>query len=110
MQWIVPDIGIAVASVGIIIAFQCVQLYIIDAYPRYAASAMSASAILRALAGFGFPLFATAMYDRLGYGWGNSLLGFVAIFLGVPAPVLLWRFGAALRKRSPYASGMAIAG
>ncbi|OOF99256.1 hypothetical protein ASPCADRAFT_163364 [Aspergillus carbonarius ITEM 5010] len=110
VQWIVPDIGIAVASVGIIIAFQCVQLYIIDAYPRYAASAMSASAILRALAGFGFPLFATAMYDRLGYGWGNSLLGFVAIFLGVPAPVLLWRFGAALRKRSPYASGMAIAG
>ena len=45
------------------------------------------------------------MYKSLDYGWGNSLLGFIAIVLGVPAPFLLWRFGAALRAKSQFAAG-----
>ncbi|PYI00706.1 synaptic vesicle transporter [Aspergillus sclerotiicarbonarius CBS 121057] len=102
VPWIVPNLGIALTSIGIIIAFQCIQLYIIDTYPLYTASVMSATAILRSLAGFAFPLFANDMYNHLGYGWGNSVLGFLAIFVGVLAPVLLWRGGAGLRRRSPY--------
>ncbi|PWY93762.1 MFS general substrate transporter [Aspergillus sclerotioniger CBS 115572] len=105
IPWIIPNLGIALISIGIIIAFQCIQLYIIDTYPLYAASAMSATAILRSLAGFAFPLFANDMYARLGYGWGNTVLGFVAILVGGPAMILLWRGGAGLRRRSPYASG-----
>ena len=61
--------------------------------------------MLRSLAGFGFPLFAPYMYSALDYGWGNSLLGFVAVGLGVPAPFLFWVFGKRLRERSPYAAG-----
>lgn len=37
------------------------QAYILDTYTRYAASALTAVGFLRALAGFGFPLFAPAM-------------------------------------------------
>lgn len=104
-HWIGPNIGILLFGAGTIISFQCNQTYVIDAYTRYAASAMSAVTVLRSCAGFGFPLFARAMYDTLGLGWGNSLLGFVAVGLGIPAPILFWRYGEALRKKSQFAAG-----
>jgi multidrug resistance protein len=103
--WILPDIGAALFAAGVIIGFQCIQTYIVDSYTRYAASAIGAATVLRSLAGFGFPLFAPYMYARLGYGWGNSLLGFLAVALGWPAPVLLWLYGEKLRKRSTFAAG-----
>lgn len=44
-------------------------------------------------------------YEDLGYGWGNSVLAFIVIAIGVPTPLLLWKYGAWLRARSPYAAG-----
>ncbi|KAN0096123.1 MFS multidrug transporter-like protein [Hyaloscypha variabilis] len=104
-HWIVPNIGAAIFAAGVIIGFQCIQTYIVDSYTRYAASAVGAATVLRSLAGFGFPLFAPYMYAKLHYGWGNSLLAFVAIGLGWPAPILLWKFGERLRKKSTFAAG-----
>lgn len=103
--WLVPDIGAAIFSAGVIIGFQCIQTYIVDSYTRFAASAIGAATVMRSLAGFGFPLFAPVMYRALGNGWGNSLLGFIAVGLGLPAPVLLWFYGEKLRMRSPFAAG-----
>ncbi|PWY68481.1 MFS general substrate transporter [Aspergillus heteromorphus CBS 117.55] len=103
--WIGPDIGACLFSMGIIVVFQCTQTYIVDAYTKYAASALAAVACLRSLAGFGFPLFAPDMYDALHYGWGNSLLAFVSIGIGIPAPFFLWKHGESLRKKSTYAAG-----
>jgi hypothetical protein len=77
----------------------------VDTYTRYAASALAAGAFLRSIAGFGFPLFAPYMYDALHYGWGNSVLAFIGIAIGIPAPVFLWKYGANLRARSTYAAG-----
>ncbi|RAK96857.1 putative efflux pump antibiotic resistance protein [Aspergillus ibericus CBS 121593] len=104
-HWIAPNIGACLYGMGNIITFQCLQTYIVDAYTRYAASALAAVACMRSLAGFGFPLFAPYMYQALNYGWGNSVLAFIAIGLGVPAPVFLWRYGEKLRKMSTYAAG-----
>jgi len=104
-HWIVPNIGAAIFSAGVIVGFQCIQTYLIDSYTLFAASAIASAACLRSLAGFGFPLFAPYMYSRLGYGWGNSLLGFLAVVLGWSGPVLLWKYGEQLRKRSTYAAG-----
>ncbi|EXJ95583.1 hypothetical protein A1O1_00705 [Capronia coronata CBS 617.96] len=104
-HWIVPNIGAAIFASGTILGFQCTQTYIVDAYTRYAASAIGAAVVLRSLAGFGFPLFAPYLYNALHLDWGNSLLGFIAIGLGIPAPFLLWRFGQTLREKSPYAAG-----
>ncbi|CAI6337721.1 unnamed protein product [Periconia digitata] len=104
-HWILPDIGAVVFCTGSIVGFQCIQTYIVDAYTRYAASAIAAATVLRSLAGFAFPLFAPYMYQKLDYGWGNSLLGFVSLALGIPAPILLWKYGAVLRAKSKFAAG-----
>lgn len=100
-----PNIGMIIFSVGTDIGFQCSTAYLIDCYTRYAASAIAAAVLVRSFAGFGFPLFAPYMYQRLGYGWGNSLLGFIALALGLPAPLMLWKYGPMLRNRSRYAAG-----
>ncbi|KAI9709156.1 MAG: hypothetical protein M1828_002547 [Chrysothrix sp. TS-e1954] len=105
LHWIMPDIGAALFSAGMIIVFQTVQTYIVDSYTRYAASGIAAVTVLRSLAGFGFPLFAPYLYQSLDYGWGNSLLGFIAIAIGIPAPYLLWKYGPILRGKSAFAAG-----
>jgi len=103
-HWIVPNIGACIFAAGTIVSYQCSQTYIVDAYAPVAASAMSAVVTFRSLAGFGFPLFAPEMYRVLGYGWGNSLLGFVALGVGVPAPLAFWLWGERLRGRSSEAA------
>ncbi|EXJ85548.1 hypothetical protein A1O1_05912 [Capronia coronata CBS 617.96] len=103
-HWIVPNIGSFIFGIGTIAAFQCVTTYLVDTYARFAASAVAAVTILRSLAGFGFPLFAPAMYDALGFGWGNTVLALAAVGIGIPVPILLWLFGEKLRKKSTLAS------
>ncbi|OQO03222.1 hypothetical protein B0A48_11478 [Cryoendolithus antarcticus] len=105
LHWIVPNIGAAIFAAGNQMVFQCCQTYLIDAYTRYAASAMAATTVLRSLGGFAFPLFAPAMYGALGYGWGNSVLAFVGLAVGVPVPCLLWWYGQRLRAKSQFAAG-----
>lgn len=51
VHWIAPDIGSGIFCFGIIIGFQCMQTYLVDAYQTYAASAVAAATFLRSLAG-----------------------------------------------------------
>ncbi|KAK1244783.1 hypothetical protein MKX08_004412 [Trichoderma sp. CBMAI-0020] len=102
-HWIGPNIGAVVFGASIIIGFQCIQGYMVDSYTRYAASAVSAVTVLRSLAGFGFPLFAPAMYNKLGYGVGGTVLAAVAVGIGWPSPIFLWYYGPKLRAMSKFA-------
>ncbi|BCS21179.1 MFS transporter [Aspergillus puulaauensis] len=104
-HWIAPNIGAALFAIGLIITFQCCQTYVIDAYTRYAASATGVTAFVRTMAGFSFPLFADGLYRALGLGWGNSLLGFISLGMGVVAPAMLWFWGEWMREKSPYCAG-----
>ena len=99
------DGTLTIFASGTIVCFQCMQTYIVDSYTTYAASGVAAAVVLRSLAGFGFPLFAPAMFNALDFGWGNSLLAFIGIVLGVPAPLMLWKFGELLRSKSQFAAG-----
>ena len=103
VPWIVPDIGIAFVGAGTILNFQSIQTYVIDTFTLHAASALAAVTFLRSCAGFGFPLFAPAMYNALGYGTGDSILGAVAIVVGCPAPWIFWKYGQRIRQASKYA-------
>lgn len=73
-------------------------MYLVDAFTIYAASALASNAVLRSILGAVLPLAAPSMYDRLGLGWGNSLLGFIALVM-VPAPWVVLRYGEYLRTR-----------
>ncbi|KAF7588256.1 hypothetical protein BBP40_005942 [Aspergillus hancockii] len=96
--WIVVDIGAAVFGCGIILSTQAMQQYVMESYREYVASANASSQFLRSIFGFCFPLFAPALYDRLGYGWGNSTLAFILVGLSAPAPFIIWFYGARLRE------------
>ncbi|QRD83329.1 MFS transporter [Aspergillus flavus] len=69
-HWIVPNIGTSLVRLGTL--FTLVSL---------------------------LPLAGQPLYNRLGLGWGNSLLGFLAI-LFIPIPWLLYRYGRQLREWS----------
>ncbi|KAJ7187228.1 MFS polyamine transporter [Mycena filopes] len=103
VHWIAPDIGIALIGAGIILNYQVIQIYIVDAFTLYAASALASVSVLRFLCGFGFPLFAEQLFAKLGYGKGNTVLAVIAIVIGCPAPWLLWKYGKQIRTRSIYA-------
>jgi hypothetical protein len=75
--------------------------YLIDAYPRYAASAVAANSVLRSIGGAFLPLAGPSLRETLGYGWSNSLLAFLSL-LAFPMAILLFRYGERLRARSRY--------
>ena len=104
IHWIVPNFGAALFAAGAMFAFQCGQAYIIDAYPRYTASATGAAAFLRAIGGV-FPLLAPKMYEKMGVQWANVSLGILSFVVGLGGPILLWRHGVGLRGRSTYCAG-----
>lgn len=74
-----------------------VSTYLVDAFTIYAASAMAANTVFRSLAGAVLPLAGGKMYQTLGLGWGNSLLGFIALALS-PLPIIFYVYGERIRK------------
>lgn len=73
-----------------------VTTYLVDVFTIYAASAMAANTVFRSLAGALLPLAGPKMYAALGLGWGNSLLGFIALAFCV-LPVIFWVYGERIR-------------
>ncbi|KAI0188125.1 bicyclomycin resistance protein [Xylaria flabelliformis] len=98
VHWIVPIIGTAFGGVGNIFVFFSIQTYLVDAFTIYAASALASNTIIRSVAGAVLPLAGLRLYDRLGYGWGNSLLGFIAIIL-IPVSFGILKYGEHLRTK-----------
>lgn len=99
--WFVPLIGTTLVGAGFVMTFNPMNMFIVDNYGRYAASAMAAIAIPRNIFGACFPLFAEKLFERLGYGWGSSLLAFllVAINFSIAA---LYMFGKIIREKRPF--------
>ncbi|KAF2397931.1 polyamine transporter 1 [Trichodelitschia bisporula] len=100
VHWIVPIIGPGFMGAGASVLFMSIQVYLIDAYTIYAASALGATLVARSVMAALLPLAAPAMYARLGMGWGNSLLAFLAM-LCIPIPWVLMRWGEAMRGWNP---------
>ncbi|KAJ5721401.1 Major facilitator superfamily domain general substrate transporter [Penicillium malachiteum] len=98
--WIVPIIGMFPFGVGMMGVFIPIQTYVIDCYPAYAASANAALTATRSLVGALLPLAGTPMFDSLGLGWGNSLLGFIALVF-VPVPIIFVKYGKTIREKWP---------
>ncbi|CAN6625606.1 polyamine transporter 1 [Trichomonascus vanleenenianus] len=98
MMWLMPTVGTGIYGFGLPLMFQCIQNYLIDMNPRFAASAVAAAAVFRSLFGFAFPLFGAEMYASLGYGWANTLCGLLSFVLGIPFPLFIYYKGEKLRE------------
>lgn len=97
-HWMLPIIGTAILSIGVTLAFMAVLAYLIDAYGTYAASAVAASIMLRSLGGALLPLAGGPMFVKLGFGWGCSLLAFIAIAM-IPVPIVFFTHGERIRDK-----------
>ncbi|KAI1081158.1 MFS general substrate transporter [Whalleya microplaca] len=98
VHWIVPILGMALVGIGNIIIFMSIILYLIDTFTIYAASALAANTVIRSLGGAFLPLAGLSLFASLGVGWGNSLLGFIAVGF-LPVSFLFLRYGETLRRR-----------
>lgn len=102
VHWIVPIMGLVIFVWGNVSVFIPCVLYIMDTYmATNSASAIATNGLLRYIFGAVFPLFTVQMYNRLGFQWASSLLGFVTIAV-IPVPWVLFVFGEKIRRRSGY--------
>ena len=68
-HWIVPLLGACVFGLGMTMAYICIQTYIVDAFEKYAVSAMAALIVSRSIVGCIFSLIGFQLYKSLGYAW-----------------------------------------
>ncbi|KXX72914.1 Fluconazole resistance protein 1 [Madurella mycetomatis] len=101
VHWIVPIGATSLLGVGLNMSLMTIQVYLVDAYTLYSASALAAATVFRSLFGAFLPLAGPPLYDALGLGWGNSTLGFIAVAL-IPVPLLFIRYGEAIRTNPRY--------
>ncbi|KAF1830434.1 MFS general substrate transporter [Decorospora gaudefroyi] len=103
IPWIVPSISLAFVGFGMFGSAAAVTTYVVDAYAKYAASAIAGCAFLENLMAAFLPLATQSMYRTLGFQWASSLLGFMALALSF-IPLILLRYGRRIRGKSPFMS------
>ncbi|KAH9853814.1 MFS transporter [Lenzites betulinus] len=103
VHWIAPILGSIPFGAGVYFIFTGVFTYLVTAYRPIAASAMAANSAVRSSFAAVFPLFAGAMYDRLGTVGATALLAGL-LTLMAPLPFIFYRIGARLRATSRFAA------
>jgi len=102
VPWIVPIIASIPFGAGVYYIFTSTFTYLVIAYRPIAASAMASNSALRSTFAAVFPLFAGAMYDRLGTVGATALLAGLTTLM-TPLPFIYYKMGARLRAKSAFA-------
>lgn len=92
----VPTIGLAMVGSGTTAIIVSNANYLVDAYSKYAASALIENAALAFI-----PLASASMYTDLRFQWASSLLAFLSLAL-VATPFAVFKWGKQIRSRSPF--------
>jgi hypothetical protein len=79
VHWIVPSLGIGCTGFGIYFIYMAVVNYLTDS-EKCAASVLSAASMGRNRFGAFLPLSSYELFETLGYGWADSLLGSGLLF------------------------------
>jgi multidrug resistance protein len=98
VHWLASIAATYFYGIGQVVVFNTVQNYYIDSFSTYAASAIAGGSVFRSVVGGVVPLFAPKLFDKLGYGWGISCFGFIAVLIA-PSPLLFYYFGERVRER-----------
>ena len=75
------------------------QIYVVDAFAEFAASALAATTVARSLGGALIRLAGPMLYRRLGLGWGNSLVALTNLAMCI-IPCVLFAHGKTWREGS----------
>ncbi|GAA5961046.1 hypothetical protein JCM3765_006513 [Sporobolomyces pararoseus] len=102
VPWIVPTLSGIVQGIGSVLIFRSLQTYLIDAYEKYSASALASNVVARSISGAIFPLFARALFEKVGVGVACTILAGLMALL-VPVPFIFERCGQRLRRNSKFA-------
>ena len=85
VHWIGPIIGSIPFGIGVCYVYTSTFTYFATAYRQMASAVMSGSAMLRATLAGCFPLFASAMYHKLGTVGATALLaGLTTVMAPLP--------------------------
>jgi hypothetical protein len=85
VHWIVPIIATIPLGTGLYFIFNSVFTYLVVAYRPVAASALASNSAVRSGFAAGFPLFAPAMYSKLGTVGATALLaGLTTVMAPLP--------------------------
>lgn len=103
VHWIAPIIASVPFGSGVYFVFTSTFTYLVTAYRPIAASAMASNSALRSAFAAAFPLFAGAMYNRLGTVGATALLAGLTTIMA-PLPFVFYRIGAQLRMKSQFAA------
>ncbi|ORX36494.1 major facilitator superfamily domain-containing protein [Kockovaella imperatae] len=98
LHWIAPQIGQVITLLGLTLAFNSIQNFIVDAFFPYSAAAIAAATACRSITACVLPEFTGEMFKKLGWGWGGTLLALVAA-AGIPAPLIMFKWGQKLREK-----------
>jgi MFS family permease len=115
VHWMCPIVGMSLFGFGLLLIFvrlpslfnlmalltnMLLQMpantYLIDVFTKHAASAMAANTVLRSVVAAILPMAGPKLYSSLGYGWGNSVLGFISIIM-IPIPFIFLKYGERIR-------------
>ncbi|KAK4043876.1 major facilitator superfamily domain-containing protein [Parachaetomium inaequale] len=86
---------------ALMLAMIPVMAYVVDAFGLFSASAMTGIIVTRCLMSTFLPLTTAPLVDRLGFGWGFTVLAGFSLLLA-PIPILMLRYGAYWREASRY--------
>ncbi|KFH44385.1 putative transporter-like protein [Hapsidospora chrysogenum ATCC 11550] len=101
IHWSVAIVLSAPFGFGCVLVILPMVNYLIDSYTIYAASVLAAAAIFRSIVGAVFPLFTSKMYHSLGIHWASSVPAFLTLAC-LPFPLVMYRYGGALRMKCKY--------
>ncbi|USP74842.1 benomyl/methotrexate resistance protein [Curvularia clavata] len=102
IHWIVPSIGAALISGGMITIINNILLYIALAYPKYSASLFAGNDVVRSTIAFAGIMWSGPLFKNLGVDKGCTLLAglTIACIFGI---WVLYHYGEKLRARSKFA-------
>lgn len=101
LPWVAPAIGLVMVGFGTNVVVIAIADYVVDAYSKYAGSAVAAIVLGENIFAAFLPLAAQSMYKILGFQWASAVLGFLSLFLSF-APVVIVMYGRRIRARSPF--------
>lgn len=101
LTWAGPVIAGGTISMGMVICFNGLFAFTIDAYRMYAASAMACNGVIRSSMGSVFPIFGLQMYENLGIQWATTLIALICLAF-IPMPFLFFKYGSRIRAKSRF--------